>query len=234
MRSLDSDSLPPVVERDQWHRCRDDLLVREKAHTREGDALAAARRKLPMTKVAPAELVGDDGRVSLVDAFEGRQLLIAYCFMWHHRHPTDEQCEGCTFSMSQISDGVRTYLAERDVTFAVFCEGVWDEIAAYRDFMGWAMPWYSTAHALENPAIAGGGPLRFFLRQDDDVYLTYETDYRGTEVMDTTLGLLDRTILGRQEPWEDSPDGWPQQPMGWWRRDGRPVAQWLRTDQPVT
>lgn len=224
---------PPVVDRATWSAALDDLLVREKAHTRAGDALAAERRRLPMAEVAPATLVGPAGEASVVDAFEGRAQLIGYHFMWHHGRPTHEQCEGCTMSMAQVSEGVRAYLAERDVTFAVFCVGAWEEISAYRAFMGWTMPWWSTANALDNPALAGDGQLRFYLRDGDRVFQTYETDHRGTEVMDPVLGLLDRTVFGRQEPWEDSPDGWPRGPMGWWRRDGRPVAQWLRTDEPV-
>lgn len=225
---------PRVVGREEWQGARDALLIEEKAHTRAGDALGAARRRQPMTKVEPATLLGEHGSVPLLEAFLGRGMLIAYCFMWRHGSGIEEQCEGCTFSMSQISDGVRAYVAERGVMFAVFCEGAWDEISTYRDFMGWTMPWYSSAEALGNPAIAGGGPLRFFLRQGDDVYLTYETDHRGSEVMDTALGLLDRTAYGRQEPWEDSPEGWPQHPMGWWRRDGRPIAQWLRIDDAAS
>ncbi len=76
----------------------DALRVREKAHTREGDAIAAARRRLPMVEVdASTMLIGPDGRVTLLDAFEGRRQLIAYYFMWHAGHPAPEQCEGCTW-----------------------------------------------------------------------------------------------------------------------------------------
>lgn len=224
---------PPIVDRTEWQRRLSDLLVREKQHTRAGDALAAERRRMPMTPVGPVTVIGADGPMPLVEAFEGREQLLAYCFMWHHGQPHHAQCEGCTFSMSQISDGVRAYLAERGVTFAVFSEGAWPEISAYRAFMGWTMPWYSSAQALDNPAVAGGGPLRSFVRDGDEVFLAYEVDDRGNEVLDTAYGLLDRTPFGRQEPWEDSPEGWPRTPTGWWRRDGRPVAQWLRTSEPV-
>lgn len=232
--NLTLDVMPPIVDRNAWERARADLLVREKAHTREGDAIAAARRAMPMTPVAVTELIGEDGPLSLLDAFAGRRMLIAYCFMWHHAKPFERQCEGCTLTQSQIGDGVPAYLADRDVSYAVFCEGPWDEISAYRDFMGWTMPWYSTASSLDNPGVAGGGPLRCYVRTGDDVHLTYETEHRGTEVLDTALGLLDLTAFGRQEVWEDSPQGWPQDPTGsWWRRDGRPVAQWTRTDEPA-
>ncbi|MGO1173240.1 MAG: DUF899 family protein [Actinomycetaceae bacterium] len=223
-----------VVDRAGWERAQAEHLVAEKAHTRAGDALAAARRRLPLTRVEPAVLIGQEDEVPLTSAFDGRQQLLTYSFMWHHGRPHHQQCPGCTLSISQVSEATRAYLAERDVTFAVLCEGPWEEIAAYREFMGWTMPWYSAGRALDNAALAGGGPLRAFLRDGDDVYLAFETRDRGTEVMDMALGLLDKTLLGRQEQWEDSPDDWPQTATGaWWRRDGRPVAQWLRTDDPV-
>ncbi|MGC5614712.1 DUF899 family protein [Georgenia sp. Z1491] len=223
-----------AVDRTAWERAQAEHLVAEKAHTRAGDALAAARRRLPVTRVGPVRLVGAEGEGSLARAFEGRRQLVTYSFMWHHGEPLHRQCEGCTFSMSQVSEATRAYLAERDVTFAVLSEGAWPELAAYRDFMGWTMPWYSVELALDDPAVAGGGQLRTFVRDGAVVYLAWQTIARGTELLDMANLVLDRTLLGRQEKWEDSPDGWPQTPAGtWWRRDGRPVAQWLRTDAPV-
>jgi predicted dithiol-disulfide oxidoreductase (DUF899 family) len=122
--------LPSVVERSQWCHRREELFIREKVHSRDEDALAAARRRLPMTGVDLATLVGADGPVPLVDAFEGRSMLVGYSFMWHHGSPFHEQWEGCTFAISQISDGVRA-LSRRPG-----CR----DIAAYRGFMGWTMP----------------------------------------------------------------------------------------------
>lgn len=224
--------IPEIVDRTTWQQAFDQLLLQEKAHTRAGDALAAKRRRMPMTPVSPTTVRGEAGEVTLADAFEGRSQLVAYHVMWHPGQPTHAQCEGCTMSMSQVSDGARAYLAERDTTFGVLSTGAWEEISAYRAFMGWTMPWYSTAGATD-PAVAGFGQLRFYLRDGDTVYQTYEVDDRGTEVMAVTYGLLDRTAYGRQEPWEDSPAGWPKKPLGWWRRDDRPVAQWLRTEEPA-
>src|SRR5438128_4029034 len=91
-------ALPPVVDRAAWRAARDEILAREKAHTREGDAIAAARRRLPMTLMPPVTVTGADGPVSLVDAFEGRRMLFAYFHMWHDGQPWEHQCEGCTFS----------------------------------------------------------------------------------------------------------------------------------------
>ena len=88
-----------IVDRATWQTALDALRMREKAHTREGDALAAARRRLPMVEVdRPRRLVGGDGPVPLLDTFEGRQRLIAYYMMWRTGKPGyEDQCDGCTF-----------------------------------------------------------------------------------------------------------------------------------------
>src|SRR5688500_16733487 len=79
---------PPVVDRATWQAARNELLVREKAHTREGDALAAARRRLPMVEVDGAvEVVGRDGPVPFLDVFQGRDELVVYHSMWYDGAP---------------------------------------------------------------------------------------------------------------------------------------------------
>jgi predicted dithiol-disulfide oxidoreductase (DUF899 family) len=225
---------PKVVSREEWERDRADLLVREKAHTRAGDKLAAARRRLPMVRMVPTTVVGPKGPVALRDVFEDRRMLIVYHFMWKKGAPHDKQCEGCTHSQVAMNSAVCAYLAARGVQYAVFSSGPFNEIVAYRDFMGWTSPWYSTADSGGALATRDGGDLRCYLRTGDDVFQTYETKWRGIEAMLPTLQLLDLTPYGRQETWEDSPAGWPQDKAGsWWRRDGRPIAQWTRTDAPV-
>ncbi len=147
-------------------------------------------------------------------------------FVWLARHPFA--------ALSAVNGYVRAYLAERDVNYAVFSSGPWNEIVAYRDFMGWTTPWYSTADSGDVLTTRNGGDLRCYLRAGDEVFETYETKWRGIEAMMPTLQLLDLTPYGRQETWEDSPVGWPQDQAGsWWRRDGRPVAQWTRTNAAV-
>ncbi len=225
---------PNIVTREEWERARAELLLREKEHTRAGDELAAARRRLPMTRMDPVKVAGPDGPVSLPDVFEGRRMLIVYHFMWKKGAPHEKQCEGCTHSQTAMNSEVRAYLAARSVNYAVFSSGPLDEILAYRDFMGWTSPWYSTADSGKILATRDGGDLRCYLRTGEEVLETYETKWRGIEAMLPTLQLLDQTVFGRQETWEDSPDGWPQEPAGsWWRRDGRPVAQWTRTNVAV-
>ena len=133
---------PKIVDRSTFQAELDALRVREKAHTREGDAIAAARRRLPMVQVDGATpLTGERGAVTLLDTFAGRRMLISYYFMWHAGRPAPEQCEGCTWVTSQVRE--LSYIHSRDVTFAVFAQGPHEESARYRAFMGWEMPWYS-------------------------------------------------------------------------------------------
>ncbi len=203
---------PKIVDRSTFQIELDALRVREKAHTREGDAIAAARRRLPMVEVDGATpLVGERGALTLLDAFEGRRMLIAYYFMWHTGHPAPEQCEGCTWVTSQVHE--LSYMHSRDVTFAVFCQGPYEESARYRDFMGWEMPWYSAQDSLATLLVGrrvGWMHIVCYLRQGSKVFETYWTTIRGVEAMDNSYRLLDLTVYGRQETWEDSPTGWPQ------------------------
>jgi predicted dithiol-disulfide oxidoreductase (DUF899 family) len=235
--------LPAAVDRATFQAELDALRTREKAHTREGDAIAAARRRLPMTEVdASLPLTGPGGPTTVLEAFEGRRLLIAYYFMWWEGHPAPEQCEGCTWVTTQVTD--LSYLHSRDITYAVFCQGPYDASARYRDFMGWDVPWYSARDSVD--ALLTGRQIGLFhlvcyLRDGDRVFETYWTKRRGAEAMDYSYALMDLTVYGRQEAWEDSPPGWPQQcsntrtdggPPEWpptpaWP-GGRPIAQWPR------
>ncbi|MDN5914345.1 MAG: DUF899 domain-containing protein [Pseudonocardia sp.] len=246
---------PKVVDRAAFQAELDALRSREKAHTREGDAIAAARRRLPMVEVDPGlELIGPDGPLTLLDAFEGRRQLIAYYFMWNPGRPAPEQCEGCTFYTSQVAE--LSHLHSRDITYAVFCQGrnvavgpaepqvSYAESRRYRDFMGWGVPWYSAQPSLD--ALLAGREIGLFhlvcyLRDGDRVFETYWTRRRGVEAMDTSYALMDLTAFGRQEPWEDSPAGRPHRcptgpPAGGapegppvrWGPGGRPIAQWPR------
>ncbi|MGV3467207.1 MAG: DUF899 family protein [Heyndrickxia sp.] len=225
-------ALPTVVDRANWQTKLDELRIREKLHTREGDAIAAARRRLPMVEVdSTTPLISRDGQVTLLEAFEGRHQLVAYYHMWHTGRPAAEQCEGCTFSTTHINE--LSYLHSRDVSYATFCQGPYEESSRYRDFMGWTVPWYSVPQDAVDRLIAGRhfGILVSYLRDGDKVYETYWTTGRGNELMAPSYGLLDLTVYGRQEFWEDSPEGWPQHwgsKGGQFRQDGRPTAQWSR------
>jgi predicted dithiol-disulfide oxidoreductase (DUF899 family) len=221
---------PKIVDRNTFQLEVDALRVQEKAHTKEGDAIAAARRRLPMVEVDGATpLIGESGAVTLLEAFEGRRMLIAYYFMWHKGHPAAEQCEGCTFYTSQVRE--LSFIHAHDATYATFCQGPYEESARYRDFMGWEMPWYSAPQdSLETLLVGrkvGMMHIVCYLRQGSRVFETYWTTRRGVEALDNNYRLLDLTVYGRQERWEESPAGWPQLPKDKhpYRIDGRPIAQ---------
>jgi predicted dithiol-disulfide oxidoreductase (DUF899 family) len=236
--------IPKVVGRSTFQAELDALRDREKAHTREGDAIAAARRRLPMVEVDPTiPVMGARGPVPLLEVFEGRRQLIAYYFMWHTGRPSPMQCEGCTWVTTQVAE--LSYLHSRDITFAVFCQGPYDESARYRDFMGWKLPWYAAQGPLLDALLMGRKPnvmyLVCYLREGEKVFETYWTTRRGVEAMDYSYALMDLTVYGRQEPWEDSPSGWPQKctytrtrtGSPTWEPEwpgGRPIAQWPRVE----
>ncbi len=230
---------PPVVDQATWQTARDELLVREKAHTHEGDAIAAARRRLPMVEVdATVEVVGPDGPVPFLDLFQGRDELVVYQHMWWDGAPHQGQCEGCTTAAWNLKDAV--YLNARGVSFAILTVGAWEEVAPYVEFMGYTQPWYSVRDVA---APIGGdmGHLIAFLRDGDRVFMTYSTTGRGNEAASGFFSLLDMTPNGRGEEWEDHPGGRPSgghHACWYWRSDvngnptwgptGRPVPQWTR------
>lgn len=184
-----------------------------------------------MVEVDPAAtVVGPAGETAFVDTFEGRRTLVGYFHMWHDGQPWEGQCEGCTAITWQLQP-TTPYLNARDATLAVFTEGDFTESSPYAEWLGHRTPWYS---ARGSSVVAGRsfGFLACFLRTDEGrVFETYWSTDRGTEAMLTHYMLLDRTVFGHQEPWEDSPTGWPRIPSGQhqWRVDGRPVAQWEHT-----
>ncbi|GAA0623737.1 DUF899 family protein [Kribbella sandramycini] len=225
---------PRVVDQATYDAELEILRAREKAHTREGDAIAAARRRLPMVEVDGAlPITGPDGQLTLLEAFQGRRQLMAYYFMWHHDHSAADQCEGCTWCAGQVQE--LSYLNSRDITYAVLCQGPYEVSRRYRDFMGWQVPWYSaepSRDALLATAGGGSGLMRLvcYVRAGDRVFQTYWTWNRGVEVMDYSNALMDLTLFGRQESWEDTPEGWPKT---WgddptWTANGRPLSQWSR------
>ena len=136
MQDFKKDELgaPKIVDRSTFQAELDALRIREKAHTREGDAIAAARRGLPMVEVdAATPLIGANGRVTLLDVFDGRRMLVAYYFMWHTGHPAPDQCEGCTWLTAQVRE--LSYIHSRDVTFAVI-----DRVPKSGDEKGFQFP----------------------------------------------------------------------------------------------
>ncbi|MEU8108610.1 DUF899 domain-containing protein [Nonomuraea muscovyensis] len=208
--------LPQVVSEQEWHAARHALLAKEKELTRAQDALAAERRRMPMVRVArDYRFAGPDGTARLPDLFDGRRQLIVYSFMWHGAR---EFCSGCSMFTDNI--GHLAHLHARDVSLALVSRGPQVEITPFRRRMGWSVPWYSALDEDFNADMGAGDgfALNVFLRDGDDVYRTYTTSGRGVERLGSGWTFLDLAPYGRQETWEDSPEGWPQsRPYVWWR-----------------
>ena len=201
---------PPVVDEAVWRRELDALRVREKAATRELDAIAAQRRRLPMVEMPDYVLDGPDGEVRLVDLFRRASQLIVYSHMWSVGQ--EWQCPGCTGWTAQFTR--LDFLDEYDARFVIVTQGPIEEALAYRERVGNRMEWYSTARSpfgadMGAPPDAGFA-VNVFLRDGDTVYRTWHTDGRGTEQLGHLHGLVDVLPYGRQEEWQDVPDGWPQ------------------------
>jgi predicted dithiol-disulfide oxidoreductase (DUF899 family) len=205
-------AIPRIVEQGAWEAALAELRAREKAATRELDAIAAARRRLPMVELPDYILEGPDGAVRLVDVFEGKRQLIVYSHMWF---PGEEwQCSGCTGFTSQFTR--LEFLDSYDARFVIVTQGPIDEALAYKARVGNRIEWYSTANSpfgADMGAPPGGGfQVNVFLRVGDTVYRTYNTQGRGVEQLSHTFPLIDLLPYGRQEEWQDSPSGWPQSP----------------------
>ena len=224
---------PPVVDMATWQAARDELLVREKAHTRAGDAIAAARRRLPMVEFdGTVEVVGPDGPAPFLDLFQGRDELIVYKHMWYDGAPSQGQCEGCTLSAWHLQDAAD--LNARGVSLAFVTTGSWDEVAAFVEFMGYTQPWYSV-RGIDEPVGGEMGLFAVYLRDGDRVFLTYSATDRGTEPADGIFALLDMTPYGRGESWEDNPEGWPEGrgAGSFWRTDADGNRAWGPTSRPA-
>jgi predicted dithiol-disulfide oxidoreductase (DUF899 family) len=222
-------NLPDAVSQKEWDAAQEQFRAKEKAATRERDALAAERRRLPRLKIEKDYVLeGPGGKVGLPDLFEGRRQLLLYQFMFG---PNQEAgCDGCSMFIDQI--GHPAHLGARDTTFAIVSRAPLAKIETFRNRMGWERPWYSSHGSNFNVDFGVSPPepqpdsyqdgetfaLSAFLRDGDDVYRTYFTKDRGTEALGSVWTLLDLTALGRQETWEDSPEGYPQTPpYEWWR-----------------
>ena len=218
--------LPKVVSREEWQRARDQLLVQEKAAMKARGALNAERRRLPMVRIEKDYVFdGPTGKVRLLDLFEGRRQLIVYHFMFApgvDGWPT-AGCPGCSMVVDHI--GPLEHLYARDTSLVLVSLGPLASLEAYKQRMGWKVPWYSSAGTSFNADFGLSTDdgemfgLSTFLRDGNAIYHTYFTAHRGIETVVSSFTLLDWTVLGRQETWEDSPPGWPQTaPYEWWER----------------
>ena len=203
-------AMPKIVSADTWQQERDELLKAEKEATRALDAIAARRRRLPMVKFDSTYVFDSAaGPKTLADLFDGQRQLMVYQFM--DRGP-DEFCPGCTHFTRNVAD--LPTLARNGVSWATVSTMPLAQIEAYKERMGWTLPFFSS-HGTTFASDCGaddGFMLTVFMRDVDDVYRTYNTTARGVDRLLFVNNILDLVPYGRQEDWEDSPAGWPQQP----------------------
>jgi predicted dithiol-disulfide oxidoreductase (DUF899 family) len=222
-------NLPDVVSAEEWEAAREELLVREKELTRARDALAAERRRMPSLAVEREyAFEGPDGPTNLLDLFEGRRQLIVYRFFFEPGVAgwPERGCPGCSFLADQVAH--LAHLNARDTTLAFVSRAPQPEIERWKARMGWEIPWYTITDDFDADfGVDEWHGTNAFLRDDQNqvgghkqrprIYRTYFVNNRGDEAMGSTWSYLDLTALGRQEEWEDSPEGYPQTPpYQWW------------------
>jgi predicted dithiol-disulfide oxidoreductase (DUF899 family) len=229
--------MPPVVSPQEWDAAREELLVKEKELVRARDALAAERRRMPRMEVEKDyRFEGPDGPVSLLDLFEGRRQLIVYRFFFEPDVDgwPEAGCRGCSMMADQVAH--LAHLNSRDTAFANVSRAPQVEIARLKEKMGWEMPWYTITDGFDADfGVDEWHGHNVFFRDGDRVFRTYFINNRGDEAMGTTWSYLDLTPLGRQEIWEDSPEGYPQTPpYKWWNwhdnyeAEAAPDPKWVQ------
>ncbi len=215
-------NLPPVVSAEEWKAAREEMLAKEKELTRARDALAAERRRMPRLAVEKEyRFEGPDGPASLLDLFAGRRQLIVYRFFFDPdvKGFPEQGCPGCSFVADQIAH--LAHLNARDTTLVFVSRGQQADIARLKERMGWEIPWFTLTDSFDADfdVEEWHGTNVFYRDEEDRVFRTYFIDKRGDEQMGNTWNYLDITPLGRQEIWEDSPEGYPQgQAYVWWNR----------------
>ncbi|WP_193165456.1 DUF899 domain-containing protein [Microbulbifer hainanensis] len=208
-----------IVDTQEWQSALEAFRIKEKEHTRLRDALNAERRRLPMTEVSKNyRFTGPEGQVSLLDLFEGRSQLIVYHFMF-----AESPCTGCSMMVDNM--GHIAHIHARDTSLVLVSLAPYAKLAAFKERMGWAFPWYSSAGSdfnrdfgatRENGEMFG---VSVFIRDKDAIYRSYHTTQRGAEYLGSNFSYLDLTPMGRQELWEESPEGVPQTPpYRWWKK----------------
>ncbi|MDP9189931.1 MAG: DUF899 domain-containing protein [Actinomycetota bacterium] len=212
-------NLPPIVSPLEWESAREELLVKEKELTRARDALAAERRRMPRMSVEKDYAFdGPDGQANLLDLFEGRRQLIVYRFFFEPGVAgwPERGCRGCSFVADQVAH--LAHLNERDTTLAFVSRAPQADIGRLKARMGWEIPWYGITDDFDGDfGVDEWHATNAFFRDADQIFRTYVVDKRGDEAMGSTWSYLDLTALGRQEEWEDSPEGYPQTPAyQWW------------------
>jgi predicted dithiol-disulfide oxidoreductase (DUF899 family) len=217
---------PSIVSPQEWQAARERMLVKEKELTRARDALAAERRRMPWMAVEKTyRFEGPDGPASLLDVFDGRRQLIVYRFFYGPEVTSyaaaggaypERACEGCSLVADQVAHPA--HLNARNTTLAFVSRAPQAEIQGLKERMGWGdIPWYTITDDFDKDVgVDEWHGTNAFIRDGDRIFRTYFIDARGDEAMGSTWAYLDITALGRQEQWEDSPEGYPQTPPYQW------------------
>lgn len=214
------DAAPRVVDRSDFDEALAKQIVREKALTRLGDTVSAARRRLPMVQVENYTFAGPDGDVTLMDLFGEHYTLLVQNFMFDPSW--DEGCRSCSYAVDNLPANMDRF-AEEGIAFALISEAPVDKLESWRKRRGWNHTWVSSGGTSyhqdwkwtrdDGEGYVGPVPgYSYYLLKDGEIYLTYTATARGTEAHVTLAAIMDRTCYGRQQDWEDSPDGWPQYP----------------------
>src|SRR4051812_19410764 len=210
---------PPIVSAQEWEAAWQEMLVKEKEVMRARDALAAQRRRMPWLEVRKEYVFdGPTGKATLLDLFDGRRQLIVYrAFIEPGTGDWPEHgCTGCSLMADHI--GHLAHLNARDTTLVYASRATQPELDRIKTKMGWRHPWYTITDDFDlDFGVKDWHGTNAFIRDGDRVFRTYFVNGRGDEVFVNTWNFLDMTALGRQEVWEDSPQGYPQSPpYEWW------------------
>lgn len=212
-------NMPPIVSPEEWKAAREGMLVKEKQLTHARDALSAERRRMPrMAVTKDYSFEGPNGAASLLDLFEGRDQLIVYRAFFEPGVDgwPDAACRGC----SQVADQVvnPAHINARNTSLAFVSRAPQVDIDRLKARFGWGfIPWYSLTDDFDADfEVDMWHGTNAFYRDGDEITRTYFMDKRGDELMGSQWTYLDITALGRQEAWEDSPDGYPQTPTYQW------------------
>jgi predicted dithiol-disulfide oxidoreductase (DUF899 family) len=232
---------PPIVSAEKWKAAHRKMHEKEIALTRARDNLAAERRRMPWLAVEKTyEFEGPEGKANLVDLFQGRRQLIVYRAFFEpgvDGWPA-HACRGCSMVADQVAHVA--HLNARDTTLAFASRAPQSDIRRLKTRMEWQMPWYTITDDFDTDfGVDEWHGTNAFIRDGDGVFRTYFIYGRGDEQMGSTWNYLDITALGRQEEWEDSPEGYPQTPpYTWWNwhdeYDKAEPSHWAATDSETT
>jgi predicted dithiol-disulfide oxidoreductase (DUF899 family) len=227
---------PAIVSAEEWQAAREAMLVKEKELTRARDRLAAERRRMPWLEVEQGyEFEGPNGPLSLLDLFQGRRQLIVYRAFFEPGVMgwPEHACVGCSMVADQVAHPA--HLNARDTSLAFVSRAPQADIERLKKRMGWEhIPWYTITDDFDaDLGVDEWHATNAFVHAGDQIFRTYVIDARGDEAMGSTWSYLDITALGRQEQWEDSPEGYPQTPTYEWNNwhdaydDAGPSDEWL-------